>query len=556
MSIRIEYQEYSAFNAEPTIQVTNGEYNAATGIAQSSGPSGTNYNSTYDGYVFSRPLKITYTFPNAGQARGFTIGFRGGGYCTCIKVTTSLSTSPGGITQQGEIRPTGGAIKYYPMPVGITSYKFITCTLEFIAWSAAGTPAIIYPVRVGKTTFFTGDDLTAAPTITQEVNPVGMELPYSTSEFTLFIEEDAPQFKRWNKISIFHNGKRVAQHYIDEVKRDGNLYAVKGLDVIGVLDSMHYDGRYFNSATQRDLTLPSCINAAITNDDSDAGAITSLAIDDSYQGVELSGFIPQCTRREALHRIIQAVNESLTVDENGYLDLTPFEAYENNTGTEIDNSSVFEGSSFDFPAPYTSGQYSKYSLVPETNAESDTLFDETLEVGTHRIHFDNPVRIAMLSVGSGAAASFARFSYGGTTVSPYEYDTWVDVDVTSAGRVILFGIKYKFDEKTYTVTYNSDVTIATNELRVSGNMMESGGTASASRDGIGRYYRYIDCAWTGKLIADAAFGENGVRMGGLYSLTIPGKGSIKGWLTKAVTTMSENYLYVTATITGKFEEAT
>jgi len=171
--------------------------------------------------------------------------------------------------------------------------------------------AITYPVvimDVGEIVEFTNEEIVSAD-IVQEINPISVELPISTFEFSVY-SEDA-------RFSIFSGGeffsslsKRqpmmvyenidgtnhfMGKFYLDDWESTGQYeLAFKCVDIIGVLDATKYDGGFWPTATTLEDILYEILNPL---------NIEYTIIDESIKSIEIKGWIPPGTYREAIQQV-------------------------------------------------------------------------------------------------------------------------------------------------------------------------------------------------------------------------------------------------------------
>ena len=565
MSIRIDYQEYSAANRDPYYDKANAtqdtESDHGSGIAISEQTSSkTNSNSGFGSnnpfgtslpcYGYQSPLSITMDYSSSAEgvyAKGVTLEFDDDdNFATVVTVQATR----GNVTQSTTIYPQERKRTFYPL--NSITMAFTQLTLTFSYCVSPQTRVYVAALYPGRITTWTGEDLTSFPVITNECNPVGTELPYGTSEFTLRLTGSKPRFKRWDKLFIYHNNVLMAKHYIDEVKRDGDLYHVKGFDVLGVLDDMTFDGMYFDPAQHTGgYTVEDCVTIAITNQDGEPPIaefdIDETLFDDDYYDHynAFTGYIPACTRREALHYIANAGHLTFRVKPNGVIAIHAVSA----AGTKtLDSQYLFLNSSFEHLSPYTSLDLEWTIYERDGTANDEELYKATVNQGNYRALLSPPAMITELN-----NCTASGFSYG-PTMSAVKMAAWADVTAASDTTLALYGKKYKESKVTYTAVYTTDTDLPKNVLQISGHTLNKTAPGVALSE-LSAYYGAIHYSdkWTGKLLY-AAFGSSGATIGGGYAITVPGKGTISGWLTKAVLTLSEANRYVEATITGIFTE--
>ena len=226
----------------------------------------------------------------------------------------------------------------------------------------------------------------------QEVHPISLELPASTIDFTVYTTD--PQF------SIFSDGDLYEQlaegqviqvfEYVDGINvfinefylkeweyTSANTLRFRGIDLIGRLDGMPYDGAFWSSYTSVSVILGAIL---------DPLGIPFVV----NSATSLKGWIPPGTAREALQRVCAAARliVGATINE-----------------TLVINPAIYQlhVSSIDLTVPDTDKQDNQtVELLPKITgvdlithdysqgATSETIFSETLEPGSYKIVFNKP----------------------------------------------------------------------------------------------------------------------------------------------------------------------
>ena len=544
MSIKIAYQEVPANAENPVWTVTNGRFSADMGIGTSEYASSSVYSQKDGDYPFTEPLTITASFGNEPLFKGFSVGFSSTAYCTRIKVTFTS----GQVTHSEVFRPISGAYAYYSraLPTPYTSITF-----EFLGANAPNATIITDFFQLGQVTMFTGADLIGFPQITQEACPVGTELPFDTSEIKLFLPDGAPRFQRWDRYTIMSGSAPIARHYIDTVERDGNIYAVKGISIVGVLADMDYDGFFLDSGTISTVNmLRSVANNTAPGYANSVPEVAQFIVDSSfdddgeeapypYPG-EYRGNLPPGPRRDALHRVVQALGALLQTLPNGRLQLLPCPSGAGNA-TSIPTSAIFAGSvSLQRKTPYSSLSLSTYTHTADAET---TIWSGTIPAGTFRIVFSAPCYIT--SVTEGVTL---------TMPSGSTYAWWATIMASSTTAVTVTGIPLKAVENVNVTTYTTDAGAVENPLTISGNdfYLYDGPNGAANGNALNGYYSSIrqNAELTFKMACSSVVPEIGSR----YSVELA-SGTMTGWATKIITTLSNANRYAEVTLTGIWEDA-
>ena len=131
--------------------------------------------------------------------------------------------------------------------------------------------------------------------ITNEIDPLALEVPISTMDWRLNSNDDAAdylfQFKQ--PVEVFNDGKLIGTYYIDEGNQvAGSLYDIGCFDAFGVLDESPFAGGVYTNKSAIALLTE------IVGDD--------FELDVSAADASLTGAILPGSRRSALQQVIFA----------------------------------------------------------------------------------------------------------------------------------------------------------------------------------------------------------------------------------------------------------
>jgi hypothetical protein len=155
-------------------------------------------------------------------------------------------------------------------------------------------PVIDVTVAVGTVLRFEKADVISA-TVTQEINPVSVELPISTlefkvlntySQFTMFAGETYELLSQRLPVMVYESvggsNHFIGKFYLQSWKNVSDTeIEFTAIDIIGVLADTDFDGYFFATAT----TLPNVLAAIFVPADVD------YTVDASLNAVELTGWI-------------------------------------------------------------------------------------------------------------------------------------------------------------------------------------------------------------------------------------------------------------------------
>lgn len=282
-------------------------------------------------------------------------------------------------------------------------------------------------VSFGSVTF-TGVQIKAARMV-EEIDPIAVELPINTLELTLFSADG--DFSIINPSGFYANLKYkqpldvyvnfgagnvyMGKFYLDAWESiSANVATFRAIDAIGILDKTQYVGIVITVGTFLVSTL---LDEVLVN--------TSIIyeLDASYSGTYIQGYIPPGSCREALQLIAFRLGAFITCSRSDKVRIVPMELANGLSAYDQTITAAQKGLGQPLALlPLVTGveiSSHKYNV----NSETIELFNETLEIGAHRILFENPVSSLSLS-------GTATFTYD-------DVGNGIDVTVTVAGTVIV-----------------------------------------------------------------------------------------------------------------------
>lgn len=373
-------------------------------------------------------------------------------------------------------------------------------------------PIIRLQIGEGKELVFTSNEIMEA-VLVEEINSVCIELPISTIEFK--IKSYDPAFSMFSGTYFALLSQRLpmliyervtddlanvtdyfmGKLYLDEWKNESETeYSFKGIDAIGVLESTPYDGGFWEVATP----LSDIVSQIL------AFAEIDYEIDFGVQSVELKGWIPPSDCRKAIQQVCFAAGAIATSVRRSNLLIkpvpfitSPVEIAELEYVTQIsDEQKGLEQTIELFPTVTSiellSHDYSK-GLIAEN------VFDEYLEIGTHKIVFNKPLYGITVS-GPGYVASVLASEGGDYVVTENvdyievggEYGFGVNsliLQLSEAGQVTITGYPWVDSKRAFLFTESVENYANRNALTIEDATMVNLANAQTALDNVRDYYR-------------------------------------------------------------------
>ena len=209
---------------------------------------------------------------------------------------------------------------------------------------------------------------------TEELNIISDELAINTLDFTLDSMEDIDFIFQEKQPVYAYNGKtKIGTFYIDESTRvSKNVYNVSCIDALGILDEDPFSAVVYSKANAKTVL------------ESILGGYFVLELSEELQTEKLTGYIPDCTRREALQQVAFALRA--VVDTSGTGNVKVWRLSEE-TPTVIPMNRLYVG-----------GEVSQSAIVTEVRVTAHTYStsgsgSDTVEVGGKTYHHTTAVTV-------------------------------------------------------------------------------------------------------------------------------------------------------------------
>lgn len=251
-----------------------------------------------DDCTFTTPPTITITLDGQFTSLGIYFKFDGetGDYCSDLNLTWYNGTTQLA-TQQ--FFPNSGN---YFCEKTVELYNKVT--IQFNKTNLPDRPIKISLILFGLVREFERQELRSVEA-TEELSIISDELAINTLDFTLDSEEDIDYIFQEKQPVYAYNGKtKIGTFYIDESTRvSKNVYNVSCIDALGILDEDPFAAAIYTNANAKTVL------------ESILGGHFDLELSEDLQSEKLTGYIADCTRREALQQVAFALRA--VVDTSG-----------------------------------------------------------------------------------------------------------------------------------------------------------------------------------------------------------------------------------------------
>lgn len=349
---------------------------------------------------FNKPPVISVAFSQPYTATGITFSFWPAlnQWCNLIEVTWYNGQE---ILAHTEASPDSAdwILKY-----AVESFDKIE--IKILGTSVPGQFAKMQHIQIGQVVVFMQDELTRV-SLLNEVDPGLCELSADTMTIEILEKKDRALLPQKNQeMYMIHNGVQVAAQYITESSRENQRrYIFKCQSAVGRLEDEFLGGVY--NAYSIDLLL----SAILEGFNADW---------ESFAGQTITGYLPVCTRREALQQIAFAIGAAVTTQGDGTIRLIPLS---DENETELTGSDIFPGAKLVREAQTATVKVCAHNYTKSDEIEK-LLENENVNSNAVLYLFDSP---------------HYDYEINGGTIENYG-ENWVQI--TASGEVTVTGKKY------------------------------------------------------------------------------------------------------------------
>lgn len=301
---------------------------------------------------FDTPPEITITFDKRYTSPGILLKFSTGtgDYCTHVALEWYRGVNP---LKKKEFYPDG--VEYFCQQTVEAYDKLI---LRFYTTNRPFRYVKLEKIVFGVARTFLRPELRNVR-VTQEVSIISAQVAINTLDFTLDSKLDIEyMFQMKQPMSAYDGGHMIGVFFIDDSrKRARGLYDISCKDAIGVLDDDPFPAGIYQDYPARQLLLDIL------------GGQFVLDIDATLAEAPITGYIPDCSRREALQQVVFALGAM--VDTSGTDKIRVYRDKED-IPQKIPNHRVYTGGTVDTTAIVTAVQVMAHSYST-TGEGTDTV---------------------------------------------------------------------------------------------------------------------------------------------------------------------------------------
>ena len=360
------------------------------------------YSDEHAGYLIrdedDQPITVTILrkFQNKHRCSGLTVSFSRPDYCTHMHVTwySYYDEPPEGY--EGEI-PEDGEYPlieqdFYPNRSDyfceIAIDEFDKIKIECFAMNKPNRAMKILAVDDGMVRKILDDSLYSVD-VYEEMSLISQQIPADTLSLTLGNFENAQYvFQNRQALYLFQDNNLLGTYYIDSSKRvSDKKYSLTSTDFKGLMDLSYYmGGIWIDEGSTGRLTPIRLIDLL---KDIFAGEHIELDVDDGVANILVTGYMPICSKREALCQVLLATGTVCRTSRSNHIQVYKLDD-ELHEISDIDNT-IYAGAEIEKRNKVTEVKLYEYSYALDTQFSTRTVYQGELKPGRNIIQFTMPV---------------------------------------------------------------------------------------------------------------------------------------------------------------------
>jgi len=376
---------------------------------------------------FATPLIMEINFTEPHSSLGLTIiGSSANDYCNDLNI--KFYDANDDLISEGNFNP-----DRYDYICNNICENYSKIVITFYSTNNPYRYLKIYKILYGAIKVFEGDNLMKA-NVLEEVDLLSSEVSINTLDFTIYSANDEfniinpkgfysllqqrQKFQVKETLIKKNQEKFLGTYYLDKWSNEKDkTMKIEAIDLIGVIDKTDFIGGMYTNILFEDLIEEIMTSANLESDE--------YEIEQVLTNIELTGYIPICTHREALQQVLFAVGAVADCSRSEKIKIYTVKDLE--TENEIDKGNIFQGTKkIEQNENVTGVEVVVHQFTPD-ETKSEKLYEGTLNVGQTRILFNEPV-YSMSCTGGTIAESNCNYAI---------------VECTQESQVLITGYKYK-----------------------------------------------------------------------------------------------------------------
>lgn len=353
-----------------------------------------------DGAFWDPPV-IAVTFPKPYTATGLTFRFSPSTAQWCSHIRVAWYRGDGRIDQTDAYPTAAEWVLFHP----VENFDRVEICLK--ETNIPGHFAKLQQLQIGRVMVFMGDELVNVRLL-NETDPSLCSLTVDT--MTVDIRDRKGRVLQPQKnqvVQLYRDGAQLATHYITDAQRQSRQnYRLRSQSAIGRLEDSFLGGIY------QQYPLETLLSEVLGE--------FPFGLDAAFAAKTVTGYLPVCTRRQALQQIAFAVGAAVTTQGDGRIWLR---LPEETVSGSFTADRIFTGGTLKQEMPVTAVELLVHSYVP--GEEERFLLKETEVIGEGVLFmFSEPYYGYQIIGGAitGSGANWIRITaYGPVTLTAKKY---------------------------------------------------------------------------------------------------------------------------------------
>lgn len=381
-------------------------------------------------YYFASPITLTRVFKNKHTSVGMSFIFDNPDYCNHLNIKWY---NDGETVADVDFSPDNS--EYY-CQCNVELFNKVTIT--FYSMNKGNRFLKIFTIDDGVNRKFSDSELYSI-SILEDMSLISEELPINTLSVSLRRGEDTEFiFQKKQPMLAYRNGKLYGTFFVDSSERSSrDVYDVTAQCYKGILDAGKFYGGLYKGVTVKSIV-----------DEIFYGEKFKYTIDDVTANKLLWGYIPICSKREAMAQVLFAACAVCDTARSNTFDI-----YRLADGTtDIPADRIYFGGKITTSDIVTSVKIQIHKYTKAT--EKTDVFNGEVASGQSIVEFSAPIDVESATIS------------GATLISCYT--NYCVIDAENSGEVVIKAYEYT-DNVTTKVMYNENISLgtATNQIEIS-----------------------------------------------------------------------------------------
>lgn len=338
---------------------------------------------------FNNSPVLEINFTNEHSSNGITLQFSEENYCNDLNIKFYNDNT---LLEDVNFNPDSSL---YFCSIIVQKYTKVVITFKKtnIPYRYIKLINLIY----GQNKVFKPEDIMSA-NLLEEIDLLSSEISINTFEFSVFSKDESfniinpkglyklLQSRQMLRVFETNDNEEInmGTFYLDEWNNETeSISNMKATDLIGVMDKTKFYGGMYDNVKVIDIIADIFSSAKIDS--------SYLEIEEDLKNIQLSGYIPICTHRQALQQVIFVLGAVADCSRSEHIKIyRPLIDISNTHNITYDRKKQ-DSEKVELNDIVTGVQVTAHKYVKGTDSSKDEFFNSELDIGEHLITFNEPV---------------------------------------------------------------------------------------------------------------------------------------------------------------------